>query len=199
MTGLELIVDMRFRLRDDAKEGWSDEELKSSINFALSSIAHKLNPWKGVHASETIIGVDTYILPNNFMTPISVMIEGKSIPIKGIEWVMMHEAEVGACAYINGKMLVIVPAPISATAFHVNYNARVKISDLSEELTIEDEWIDTVLYYALSLALQKEASEQSLDQSRYYLSLYKDRCKEVAKVAHDRRSSRVVQSKFQKV
>jgi len=198
MRGSELVVKMRSRLRDEAAEGWSDDELFDSINFALSAIASKLLPWKGRWSTVTIIGSDTYSIPEDFMAPISLYVDGNAVEIKGIEWAMSHDSSEEA-AFIDLDSLILYPTPTSEVSLMLNYHASRTLESLSDVLHITTEMVDTVLYYALSMALQKQANEESLSQSQYYLKLYHERCSDIAKITSQRRSATRIQSKFQKV
>jgi hypothetical protein len=197
MLGSELIGKMRSRLRDEAKEGWSDPELLDSVNFALVAVAGKLLPWKGRWVSDTITGVDTYSVPDDFMAPISLYVDGKVVEIKGIEWALSHDSETPV-AFIDMGSLILYPVPTQAQPIVFNYHANRKIAEVSDDLNISAEMEDTVLYYALSLAHQKQANEESLTQSQYYLKLYRERCGDIAKITTQRRSSRSSKSTYQR-
>jgi hypothetical protein len=193
----ELIGKMRSRLRDEAKEGWSDAELLDSVNFALTAVASKLLPWKGRWVNETLIGVDTYSIPEDFMAPISLFINGKKVEIKGIEWSMSNEGP-DTAAFIDMDSLIIYPMPTQAQQIVFNYHAKRLVTNINDALHISTEMEDTVLYYALSLAHQKQANEESLTQSRFYLNLYRERCGDISKITSQRRSSRTAKSTYQR-
>ncbi len=193
----KLIGKMRSRLRDEAKEGWSDAELLDSVNFALTAVASKLLPWKGRWVNETLIGVDTYSIPEDFMAPISLFINGKKVEIKGIEWSMSNEGP-DTAAFIDMDSLIIYPMPIQAQQIVFNYHAKRLVTNINDALHISTEMEDTVLYYALSLAHQKQANEESLTQSRFYLNLYRERCGDISKITSQRRSSRTAKSTYQR-
>lgn len=193
-----MIVELRSRLHDEAQEGWEDSELLSSINLALSAIARKLRLWKGRWSNTATIGVNRYLLPSDFMSPISFIYDGINVDVKGIEWVM-STPEDEACVIIDNDSLVISPTPTTAAAFVLNYHKNYRVSSTNDPLLIGDEYIDTVLYYALSISHQKQASEESLTQSRYYLGLYREQIQEVQDMAIMRRGSRRTKSTFQRV
>lgn len=199
MLASVLIGQMRSRLRDEAKEGYSDAELIDSLNFSLSAIAHRLLPWKGRFSVMGTAGVDTYVLPNDFMAPISLVYGGVVVSIQGIGLSLSQDGYGKSAAFIDNNALIISPMPLSAQQIHLNYHALHRISLISDVVDLPNELQDTVLYYALSLALQKEAHEQSMAQSKYYHDLYEQRCRDISKVSAMRRSSISVKSHFQKV
>lgn len=198
MRAYEMIAQLRKRLRDDDADGWSDDELLENINFSLSAIARKLSLWKNRFSRTTAVGVDTYSIPEDFMSPISMTYDGREIPIKGIEWALSSSSD-DECVFIDNNALIIVPIPSSVVEFHLNYQANRLIKNGQDVLAISDEYVDTALYYALSLSYQKPASEESLTQSRYFLNLYKDNINDVKETAQKRRSSRTTKTNYQKV
>ncbi|MDD2267473.1 hypothetical protein [Sulfuricurvum sp.] len=198
MNAAVLIGMMRSRLRDEAKEGWSDQELIDSINFALSAIAHRLLPWKSRYTFTAQIGIDTYPLPVDFMAPIALIYDGVMIPVKGNQWALSNDGN-DQIAFLNGTALILTQVPDQEVEVSLNYHALIQIADISDELYIFPEIVDTVLFYALSLAIQKEPHEQSLAQSKYYMSLYESRCKDVSAVEAKRRSGITLKSTYQKV
>jgi hypothetical protein len=198
MKASEMIVKLRSRLRDEAKEGWSDLELLDTVNLALSAISHDFMIWKKRWSTLTSSGVDTYSIPEDFMAPISLMVGGVIVPIKGVEYALQDGTD-STCAFIDINSLILYPLPMSEVNVILNYHAVFQSDTVDSILKIGIEHVDTVMYYALSQALQKEASEDSLAKSKYYLSLYKDRIKVVAKITHQRRNTSGITSRFQKV
>lgn len=193
-----MIVKLRSRLRDEAKEGWSDDELLDTVNLALSAISHDFMIWKRRWNTLTSSGVDTYSIPEDFMAPISLMVGGVIVPIKGIEYSLQDSSD-AACAFIDINSLILYPMPTDEVEVILNYHAVFQSDTVNSVLKIGIEHVDTVMYYALSQALQKEASEDSLAKSKYYLSLYKDRIKVVAKITHQRRNTSGITSRFQRL
>jgi len=199
MLASELIAKMRSRLRDETSEYWSDPELIDSINFALSAMAHRLMPWKGRYQFSIIDGIDTYALPVDYLAPISVVHDDGVYPILGTMQAL-HSSESGdPSVFIDNDAIIISPIPDVGTIVYVNYHALLQIDDAADTINISTAFIDTVLSYALSLALQKQSSEESLAQSKYYLQLYETRCADIAHVAHMRRNSTSIISRYQKV
>lgn len=198
MKASEMIAKLRSRLRDEEKEGWSDDELLDTVNLSLSAIAHDFMLWKKRWNTLTSSGVDTYSIPEDFMAPISLAVNSVIIPIKGIEYALQDSSD-SACAFIDINSLILYPMPTDEVEVILNYHAIFQSDTVNNILKIGIEHVDTVMYYALSQALQKEASEDSLAKSKYYLSLYKDRIKVVAKITHQRRNTSGITSKFQRV
>lgn len=194
----ELIAKMRPRLRDEDAQWWSNDELHDNINIALAAIAHKLMPWKGRWNFITSSGVDTYSIPEDFMSPISLIVDGAMIPIKGAEYALSTSSE-EACGFIDNDALILYPAPSGAMEVALNYHGINQTVTIADEIKLAPELIDTVMVYALSLSLQKQATEESLEQSKYYLNLYTSRCGDVVKVAHARRNSPRARSTYQRI
>lgn len=199
MIAQEMIDRMRMRLRDEEGEGWSDAELLDSINLSLSAIAVKLMPWKNRWHTMAFEGVDTYSIPEDFVAPISVIVGGVMMPIRGIEYALGYDMPDQPCVFIDNDSLILYPIPDHSMDIIVNYHAVFKVKTPDDLLKIPDEISDTVLFYALSLAHQKEAHEASMAQSKYYLQLYKDRCVDSSKASRMRRSGTRTQSRFIKV
>lgn len=198
MRANELIMEMRYRLRDEAKEGWSDEELLSSINLSLSAIARKLNLWKSRWVTSTIPYIDTYSIPEDFVSPISLVVGSEMIEIKGIEWALSHSGDT-PCAFIDNDALILYPVPQEEIPILFNYKSLRRLNSVGDVVPLGDEYIDTALFYALSLAYQKQSSEESLTQSRYFLNLFKDQVADVRNASSQRQNGRTIKSRHQKV
>lgn len=195
-----MIAKLRSRLRDELKEGWSDDELLDTVNLALSAIAHDFMIWKGRWNTLTSSGVDTYSIPEDFMAPISLIVNGVPTPIKGTEYALRDSSSNDACAFIDINSLILYPMPsVDDIPVILNYHGIQQCSDINSVLKIGLEHADTVMYYSLSQALQKEANEDSLAKSKHYLSLYKDRVKAVSKINHQRKNTSGITSRYQKV
>lgn len=199
MLASDVIAMIRSRLRDEAKEGWSDEELLSSLNLSLSAIAHRLMPWKARYSASTVIDQDTYMLPDDFMAPLALVYDGIIVEIKGIEWALSNYGSDVTTAFIDNNMMIISPTPRDVIGFDLNYHALIQVSALTDVLRIPTEMVDALLYYTLSLSLQKEPHEQSLAQSKYFLDLFEKRCEDTAKIAMKRHAGSHNKSNFQKV
>lgn len=195
-----MITQIRYKLRDEASQQWSDDELLSNINFALSSMARKLRLWKNRFTSMTSSGVDTYSIPDDFISPISVLLNGVLIPIKGIEFSLSLGDEITTpCAFVDNDALILFPMPNSEVEFTINYNSNRLLKSTGDMLAVTDEYIDTILFYALSMSYQKQLSPESLNQSKYFLSLYEKQVNELNEMATIRRSSRKIKSHFQAI
>jgi hypothetical protein len=188
MTASELIAKVRSRLRDEAKEGWSDDELLDNLNMALSAMAHDLMLWKKRWETIASPGVDTYSIPEDFMAPISLLIGGVPIPIKGIEWALSNNSD-QACGFIDFTSLILHPMPLGNENIILNYHALFQCYTLMDAVNIGIEHLDTAMFYTMSQSLQKEPSEDAITKSKYYLDLYKNRIASVSKITHQRRNA----------
>jgi hypothetical protein len=192
-----MITQIRYKLRDEASQQWSDDELLTNINFALSSMARKLRLWKNRFISMTSQGVDTYSIPDDFISPISVIVDEKLIPIKGIEFSLSSPELNHPCAFIDNDALILFPLPTSEVQFILNYNSNRLLKSNNDVLAVTDEYLDTILFYALSMSYQKQLGPESLNQSKYFLGLYEKQVNELNEIATKRRSSRTIKSNFQ--
>lgn len=192
-----MIDDLRFRLNDEACEGWSDGELMGSINHAISSLARKLKLWKGSYPITLHSGVSRYELPSDFISPVSFFMGTTPCDIHGREYAMRNILTSGVS--FDDRELIVYDIIQTDTPSILHYNVFKRVGTLSETLPIKDEYIDMVMSYALSLSHQKVQSEESIAQSRYYLSLYKDQVKDIQGDVFKHQSSYRIRSTFQKV
>lgn len=197
MTASALIIDVRSRLIDESKEGWSDPELLGNLNMALSAIGVDLMLWKRRWSTIASFGVDTYSIPEDFMAPISLFINESPIEIKAIETALRSESEDPA-AFIDFNSLILYPMPKDGDAITLNYQATSRCNTLEDVVKVGYEHLDAVIFYTMSMSLSKDQSETALPKSKHFLSLYKDRIKGVSKITHSRRGGRI-SSKHQKV
>lgn len=197
MTASDVISDVRSRLLDESKEGWSDPELLGNLNMALSAIAADLMLWKRRWSTIASFGVDTYSIPEDFMAPISLFINSKVIEVKATETALRSESDDPA-AFIDLNSLIIYPMPKEGDTIILNYHATSRCNTLEDIVKVGYEHIDAVIFYTMSMSLSKDQSETALPKSKHFLSLYKDRIKSVSKITHARRGGRI-SSKHQKV
>lgn len=198
MLARELIAKIRLRLRDEAKEGWSDDELIDMMNLSFSAIAHDFMLWKSRCVIVASSGVDTYSIPEDFMAPISLIVAGDMIPIYGIEQALRNQSE-EVCGFIHANTLILNPEPAVGTEIILNYHSLYQCCSMDTKLQIGTEYMDTLIYYTMSQALQKEPTENALEKSKYFLQMYKDRVDVVSKISNQRRNSTAIKSSFQRI
>lgn len=197
MTAADLIEKVRHRLLDTSKEGWSDPELLDNLNMALSAVASDLALWKRRWSTIASFGVDTYSIPEDFMAPISLFVGGKRVEIKATETALRSESNDPA-AFIDLNSLIVYPMPKEGEEIALNYHATSRCDTLDDIVKVGYEHIDAVIFYTMSMSLQKDQSEEALPKSKHYLSLYKDRIKSVSKITQARRGGSTT-SRHQKV
>lgn len=197
MTASDVILKVRQRLMDESKEGWSDPELLDNLNMALSAVASDLMLWKRRWNTIASFGVDTYSIPEDFMAPISLFINDKAVEIKAIESALRSESDDPA-AFIDFNSLILYPMPKVDDKIVLNYQAISRCEEIEDVVKIGYEHLDAVIFYTMSMSLQKDQSETALPKSKHYLALYKERIRAVSKITQSRRGANVT-SRHQKV
>lgn len=195
---MDMAAKMRKRLNDADAQWWSDDDLHDAINAALAAVSHRLMPWKRRWVFTTSSGVDTYSIPEDFAAPISLFVGGAKRTINGIESALQSESD-EACGFIDNDALILYPLPQSEETVVLNYHAISQAATMADLIKLPTEIIDVVMNYALSIALLKPATEESVKLSKFYLDLYEVRCKDAEKIAHQRRNAVSIRSKHQKV
>lgn len=198
MKASDVIAKVRQRLRDLDGKFWGDDELLDNLNMALSAIATDLSLWNGRWECIASSGVDTYSIPEDFMAPISLIINNEIVNIRAIDSAMRDNHSVTKAGFINMSSLIIYPKPVGGEMIVLNYRAVNMCEDHESYLNVGNEHLDSVIYYVMSLSLQKAPAENAMEQSRYYLKLYKDRIASISQITNKRRGGRA-QSVFQKV
>lgn len=197
MTARVLIGKMRNKLNDEASEWWSDDELLDDINTALSAVAVKLVQWQNTYEFTTLSGSAAYALPNDFMSPEWCEVGGVPTDILSKEKAYGYTGNAVICVF-DGTEIILMPTPESTETVIVGYKGY-KVYDFDDEIELNAVLTDALKMYALSLAYQKQPSEDALKKSGYFLKLYKDRVADVSKIASERVGTQRIRSTYQKV
>lgn len=197
MKASDVIAKVRARLSDDDKKWWSDDELLDNLNMALSAIATDLMLWTRRWDSIASFGVDTYSIPEDFMAPISLIVDDSMIEIKPITAALRSDSDEPA-AFIDMNSLILFPMPNGGERIVLNYHASSRCDTIDSIMKIASEHVDSVIFYMMGLSLQKSPAEDSLGKSKYYTQLYKDRIRSIVQIATARRGGST-RSRHQKV
>ena len=172
----DLLLSLRFRLRETKETNWPTEGLIDTLNTALSKVSRDLLLFKDESIYTAKKEQTFYRLPNHKIRTIAVTIDDKLIPYKSFEWVSANPHKLdSSCiyAYETQEGLTFTQSPDKGQ-IKIAYNSTRRVDGEDEPLPVPDFAEESMTLYCLYLANQREASEKAFVKSQTYLALYNE-------------------------
>ena len=203
VTVSSILLSIRSKTGDTNpdKYRFSTMEIIDSINDALNIMSEELlwatRTWE-IPCTE---GVGRYVLPVDFLRPISASYNGKVISnIESMEHRNKNESFSGGMAY-DAQTLHVFPSDSvkEGDTIEIYYNNYETINDETDTLDVANGYKTAIVYYALHLLYQNPISKEHMKKSSEYLSLYYARISGLKGRTRSNVQSKNIRSSYRKI
>ncbi|NKQ40044.1 MAG: hypothetical protein HF962_00520 [Sulfurovum sp.] len=171
-----LLLSLRSKLGDTVADRprYNDAALIDAVNAALSWISTEALPFRKTWEIETIDGVQSYRLPDDWEKRIAVYIDGEQVH-RVISEEENHRAEGIYVPYavIDAQTIAVYTgsAMKAGRRIKLHYYHQETVSDARENIPLSAGWREPIVYYALSELMLNPNKKDGMNRSQYYLGL----------------------------
>lgn len=214
MLASDVIAQVRSALVEPVQGFWTDTELLGWINRAERDFANRTHIFQQIAITSTVAGQITYALPANILSVRALMynnIQQAGLVSASPNWIRLVPSNIEKYTQetpnflsnttdtlnyprkyaIWNNELYLYPPPVTggSSDLQLFYIAHpVPITDVSQNLNLDDAFEDGIIAYVLAKAFQKEHEfDQMKDQDQIYNNYVKLGLRMVKKQSGDQR------------
>jgi hypothetical protein len=175
ITVAEIVLSARTKLGDTdiEKYRYSDVEIIDAINDALAVMSEDLLCFSRTWVVECKKCVNRYLLPADFLRPISLLFNKKLITnIESMESRINNKTTRSGVAYDNQTIHLFLGEIKASDEIEFYYNYFETVSNIEEAINLPNNAKEIIVYYVLHLLYQNPIKKDGLKRSEYYLAMY---------------------------
>lgn len=203
VTVASIILSIRSKSGDTdaAKYRFVDAEIVDNINDALNVLSEELLWSTRTWQIPCVDGVGRYVLPADFLRPISASYNGSIIEeIESLEHRQQSQNFATGMAYDSRTVHIYPGVDVkSSDKIELYYNNYETVNDVTDTLAIANGYKTAIVYYALHMMYQNPIAKDHMNRSSEYLSLYMARVANLKSLQRSNVQSKRIRSRYVKV
>ncbi len=189
-----LILSIRQKLNDNDPDNYKyfNPEIIDAINSGLKNISNDLLYFSRVWKIKCKEDQERYDLPEDFLKPIRVLLNGKKIfSVKS----QKSDDTLNAIVFDDISIRLYV-AHKDDDVLDIEYNYIEQIDTTESDIFCSLLLYDAIIYYALSILFQNPIKKDGLERGDYFLSKYNREVNNIKDTIRSNRQTQNIKTKF---